>query len=561
MGNSERSKDPPADVAIDGWFDLLDDEADASAPRPTQRPTKSPQGPNLSALNEISNKVTPVMLSPVHHLLPAIEPTHLSNEPRDVWETDVGNELDSFFAVPPANAAPRVERKSEPEPAAPTTEFSEDDGEEFLDFGDTLGTISDAPPAATREATPPAPTGIRDFADSPEFEPPPPPAPSPALRLPDPAALPTSTPLPETLLNPRSVPPPGPALVSMADEDAFDLSDFDRWGRADEDVTPAAGFQTLAKDNTPDALTMSRTIAGIVAPMVPMVEAARAEAPTPAPEPPPTPVRPASTTRHWGEPAVPAPSEARSATRSTPPVPTNAAPWVRPASPSRRPTLTQSIHEAPTPVRPPPLPHLHATASETPTPTPPPPSVRPPAPRAHNPLLRATPIANPSPARLTQAINPPPRPEPYAKPTPPRAMAPAAPTAPVVASRKLSPRQEMHERFDLGDFTGALTLAETILEVDADDRDATHVAEVCRAKLRAIYIGRLGSLDQVPVLAVAKSEFRWLALDHRAGFLLSLVDGSSTLEDIVDVSSMPQLEALRTLHALVTQQIITLRRR
>ena len=115
MGNSERSKDPPADVAIDGWFDLLDDEADASAPRPTQRPTKSPQGPNLSALNEISNKVTPVMLSPVHHLLPAIEPTHLSNEPRDVWETDVGNELDSFFAVPPANAEPRVERKRDEE--------------------------------------------------------------------------------------------------------------------------------------------------------------------------------------------------------------------------------------------------------------------------------------------------------------------------------------------------------------------------------------------------------------------------------------------------------------
>lgn len=119
----------------------------------------------------------------------------------------------------------------------------------------------------------------------------------------------------------------------------------------------------------------------------------------------------------------------------------------------------------------------------------------------------------------------------------------------------------MHERFDLGDFTGALNTAETLLEVDPDDRDAKHIAEVCRAKLRAIYIGRLGSLDQVPVLAVAPSEFRWLSLDHRAGFLLSLIDGASTLEDVIDVSAMSQLEALRTLYNLMTQQIITLRKR
>lgn len=160
----------------------------------------------------------------------------------------------------------------------------------------------------------------------------------------------------------------------------------------------------------------------------------------------------------------------------------------------------------------------------------------------------------------------PPKPTLATAATPPQAMAPPrapapAPEAPLVPLRKLLPAQEMHERFDLGDFAGALNTAETILEVDPDDRDATHIAEVCRAKLRAIYVGRLGSLEQVPVLAVSPAEFRWLNLDHRAGFLLSLIDGVSTLEDIVDVSAMPQLEALRTLYQLNTQQIITLRKR
>jgi hypothetical protein len=119
----------------------------------------------------------------------------------------------------------------------------------------------------------------------------------------------------------------------------------------------------------------------------------------------------------------------------------------------------------------------------------------------------------------------------------------------------------MHERFDLGDFTGALSIAETMLEIDPDNAEATHIAEVSRAKLRAIYIGRLGSLEQVPVISTPPSELRWLALDHRAGFILSLIDGLSSIDDIIDISGMPQLEALRTLYTLSTQQIITLRKR
>lgn len=118
----------------------------------------------------------------------------------------------------------------------------------------------------------------------------------------------------------------------------------------------------------------------------------------------------------------------------------------------------------------------------------------------------------------------------------------------------------MHERLDLGDFTGALLIAEGLLEVRPDDHDALHVVEVCRTKLRAIYTGRLGSLEQVPVMAITVSELRWLSLDNRSGFILSLVDGVASLEDIMDIASMPQLEVLRTLYNLTTQQVITLRK-
>jgi hypothetical protein len=123
-----------------------------------------------------------------------------------------------------------------------------------------------------------------------------------------------------------------------------------------------------------------------------------------------------------------------------------------------------------------------------------------------------------------------------------------------------STRREMVDRFELGDFTGALSLADTLLEIDRNDAEARRIAETSRTKLRAIYIGRLGALDQVPVMMIPHAELRWLALDHRAGFVLSLVDGTSSIEEIIDVSTMAQLEVLRTLYNLLSQNVISLRR-
>ncbi|MBI5515089.1 MAG: hypothetical protein HY909_15035 [Deltaproteobacteria bacterium] len=120
-------------------------------------------------------------------------------------------------------------------------------------------------------------------------------------------------------------------------------------------------------------------------------------------------------------------------------------------------------------------------------------------------------------------------------------------------------RKELRERFDLGDYTGALVMAEAMLELHRKDPDAIYIADVCRSKLRAIYAGRLGSLTQIPTVIVPPSEMRWLSLDHRAGFVLSLIDGVSTLEEIIDVSTMPPLEVLRTLYNLLSQNVLELR--
>jgi hypothetical protein len=136
----------------------------------------------------------------------------------------------------------------------------------------------------------------------------------------------------------------------------------------------------------------------------------------------------------------------------------------------------------------------------------------------------------------------------------PSGHADARPAAP--ASDAVAPIVEMRERFSLGDYTGALQVAEAILEDSPDEDEARHCAEDCRAVLVKMYTARIGSLEKVPIVMVAKNQLRWLTIDHRAGFVLSHVDGSSTLEQILDVSGMPPLDALRILYELVQQRII-----
>lgn len=125
---------------------------------------------------------------------------------------------------------------------------------------------------------------------------------------------------------------------------------------------------------------------------------------------------------------------------------------------------------------------------------------------------------------------------------------PVAPTA-----------QEMNDRVSLGDYTGALEIAEKLLEIDPDDQPVQICAESCRGILKQMYTTRIGPLERVPIVMVARDQLRWLSIDHRAGFVLSLVDGVSSLEMILDVSGMPELDAMRILSELAQQRIISFR--
>jgi hypothetical protein len=76
-----------------------------------------------------------------------------------------------------------------------------------------------------------------------------------------------------------------------------------------------------------------------------------------------------------------------------------------------------------------------------------------------------------------------------------------------------------------------------------------------------LYASKIGDLSGVPVQALSENQMRWLGLDHRSGFLLSRVDGLSTIEEVLDVCGMPRLEALKTLVDLLERGAIRVQSR
>jgi hypothetical protein len=62
----------------------------------------------------------------------------------------------------------------------------------------------------------------------------------------------------------------------------------------------------------------------------------------------------------------------------------------------------------------------------------------------------------------------------------------------------------------------------------------------------------------VPRIARPSGELARAPLDHRQGFVLSLVDGRTNVQGVIDVAGMPEDEVIATLHRLRYLGIVTL---
>jgi hypothetical protein len=118
------------------------------------------------------------------------------------------------------------------------------------------------------------------------------------------------------------------------------------------------------------------------------------------------------------------------------------------------------------------------------------------------------------------------------------------------------PIGEMRERFSFRDYEAALALVDHVLAAQPDHAVAREFRANCCAALEDVYVFRLGPMTRVPAVARLPVPTDRLPVEHRTDFLLSLIDGSASLELIVDRCGMPKSDALRILYELAKRGIV-----
>jgi tetratricopeptide (TPR) repeat protein len=105
----------------------------------------------------------------------------------------------------------------------------------------------------------------------------------------------------------------------------------------------------------------------------------------------------------------------------------------------------------------------------------------------------------------------------------------------------------------------ALDLLESQTRAAPDDLDAQAYRELARAALLRVYRARTGSGERVPFVRIAPNEVLKYNLPAPAGFLLSMIDGTISIDELLSVSGMDPFDALRALHNLLDAGIVEAR--
>jgi hypothetical protein len=117
-----------------------------------------------------------------------------------------------------------------------------------------------------------------------------------------------------------------------------------------------------------------------------------------------------------------------------------------------------------------------------------------------------------------------------------------------------------------GGVAGALALFRSGRTVDAlellestaspDDLDAQATLDLLRSRLYDQYRAETGEGEGVPGVVLGPDAILGFNLPANAGFLLSMVDGNTSVDDLVTLSGMDPFEAMHVLHRLVRAGIV-----
>jgi hypothetical protein len=108
----------------------------------------------------------------------------------------------------------------------------------------------------------------------------------------------------------------------------------------------------------------------------------------------------------------------------------------------------------------------------------------------------------------------------------------------------------------VGQYEEALFALGQLLELAPLQAEATKLSVECREALERECLSSVGSASAILVLAVTPEELKTFALDSVSGFLLSLMDGGTDVQTLLDICGLPRLVALRRLRGMIEHGIL-----
>lgn len=115
--------------------------------------------------------------------------------------------------------------------------------------------------------------------------------------------------------------------------------------------------------------------------------------------------------------------------------------------------------------------------------------------------------------------------------------------------------REARSLIEAEEFEGALDMLRSAAEADLSNLELELLVDLARSRLYARYRNDIEP-GASPLRRPEARDLTSFNLPANAGFLLSLVDGETTVADLITVSGMDSFEALRTLRGLVDAGIV-----
>jgi hypothetical protein len=126
--------------------------------------------------------------------------------------------------------------------------------------------------------------------------------------------------------------------------------------------------------------------------------------------------------------------------------------------------------------------------------------------------------------------------------------------------QRTAPSATMDEARQLhanGKYEDALFVMAKLLESSPPHPEASTLSAACRTALESECLAQIGSEHAILVAASTPDQLKEFELDNVSGFLVSLLDGTTDVETVLDLSGLPRLLALRHLRDLLRRGIVS----